>query len=179
MKSHHIIGLLGAATLLAGCNASHTVEVAVSAATNSTVVATEQPMSNKVTKTDEEWKKELTPEQYAVLRQKGTERAFTGDYWNTKDKGTYRCAGCGEVLFQSDTKYDSGCGWPSFYAPNATNVITEVPDNSHFMQRTEVLCSKCGGHLGHVFDDGPKPTGLRYCINSLSLKFEAKDEDKK
>lgn len=179
MKALHILGLAGVAMLLAACNASRTVEVAVSAATNSPVVATEQTMSNNVTKTDEEWRKQLTPEQYAVLREKGTERAFTGDYWNTKDKGTYRCAGCGEVLFQSDTKYDSGCGWPSFYAPNSTNVITEAPDNSHFMQRTEVLCSKCGGHLGHVFDDGPKPTGLRYCINSLSLKFEPKGEEKK
>jgi peptide-methionine (R)-S-oxide reductase len=179
MKSVHILNLVGAAVLLAGCNASRTVEVSISPVPNSTVSATEQSMSNKVTKTDEEWKKELTPEQYAVLRQKGTERAYTGAYWNTKDKGIYRCAGCGEVLFQSDTKYDSGCGWPSFYAPGATNVITETPDNSHFMQRTEVLCSKCGGHLGHVFDDGPKPTGLRYCINSASLKFEAKSEEKK
>jgi len=131
-------------------------------------------MSEKVVKTDEEWRKELTPEQFAVLRQKGTERAFTGDYWNTKEKGIYRCAGCGEVLFQSDTKFDSGCGWPSFYAPNATNVITEAADSSHLMQRTEVMCSKCGGHLGHVFDDGPQPAGLRYCINSASLKFEEK-----
>lgn len=136
-------------------------------------------MNDKITKTDEEWKKELTPEQYAVLRQKGTERAFTGAYWDTKEKGVYRCAGCGEVLFQSDTKFDSGCGWPSFYAPSSSNVVAEASDNSHFMQRTEVVCSKCGGHLGHVFDDGPKPTGLRYCINSASLKFETKAEEKK
>ena len=136
-------------------------------------------MSEKITKTDEEWKKELTPEQFAVLRQKGTERAFTGSYWNTKDKGIYRCAGCGEVLFQSDTKYDSGCGWPSFYAPSSSNVVAEAKDNSLFVQRTEVLCAKCGGHLGHVFDDGPKPTGLRYCINSASLKFEEKASEKK
>ena len=136
-------------------------------------------MSNKITKTEEEWKKELTSEQYYILRQKGTERAFTGKYWNTKDKGTYKCAGCGETLFQSETKYDSGCGWPSFYAPNATNIITETEDRSHFMVRTEVTCSKCGGHLGHVFDDGPKPTGLRYCINSASIKFEPKQEEKK
>jgi len=130
-------------------------------------------MSDKITKTDEEWKKELTPEQYAVLREKATERAFTGAYWNTKDKGIYRCAGCGEILFASDTKFDSGCGWPSFYAPNSSNVVAEAADNSHLMHRTEVLCAKCGGHLGHVFDDGPQPTGLRYCINSASLKFEA------
>ncbi len=179
MNAHHILSLLATTVLLTGCNASRTVEVAGPVATNSPVTATTPPMSNQVIKTDEEWKKQLTPEQYAVLREKGTERAFTGDYWNTKAKGTYRCAGCGEVLFQSDTKYDSGCGWPSFYAPSATNVITEAADNSHSMQRTEVLCSKCGGHLGHVFDDGPKPTGLRYCINSLSLKFEPKGEDKK
>ena len=131
-------------------------------------------MSNKVIKTEEEWKKVLTPEQYRVLRQKGTERAFTGEYWNTKGKGTYRCAGCGEVLFESDTKYDSDCGWPSFYAPATTNMIAEAADRSHSMVRTEVLCSKCGGHLGHVFEDGPQPTGSRYCINSVSIKFEPK-----
>ena len=169
-----ILTLLGTAVLFAGCNASRTTDVAVSTPTNSPAPATQQAVGTKIMKTDEEWKKELTPEQYIVLRQKGTERAFTGAYWNTKEKGVYRCAGCDEVLFQSDTKYDSGCGWPSFYAPNSTNVITEAQDNSHFMQRTEVLCTKCGGHLGHVFDDGPQPTGLRYCINSASLKFEEK-----
>lgn len=129
-------------------------------------------MSNKVVKTEEEWKRTLTPEQYRVLRQKGTERAFTGAYWNTKEKGVYRCAGCGEMLFESDTKYDSECGWPSFYAPAATNVISEAEDRTLGMVRTEVLCSKCGGHLGHVFEDGPQPTGLRYCINSVSIKFD-------
>lgn len=136
-------------------------------------------MNTKLTKTAEEWKKELTPEQYAVLREKGTERAFTGKYWDTKDKGVYRCAGCGEMLFESDTKFDSGCGWPSFYAPASKTVIAENEDNSHFMKRTEVLCAKCGGHLGHVFDDGPNPTGLRYCINSASLSFEGKPAEKK
>lgn len=179
MNKTHIVSLMGVALLLAGCSGSRTPEIAVSPVTDSNEPAKEQVMSEKVVKTDEEWRKQLTPEQFAVLRQKGTERAFTGAYWNTKEKGVYRCAGCGEVLFQSDTKYDSGCGWPSFYAPNSTNVITEAPDNSHFMQRTEVMCSKCGGHLGHVFDDGPKPTGLRYCINSASIKFEAQGEEKK
>ncbi len=129
-------------------------------------------MNEKTTKSDAEWRKELTPEQYHVLREKGTERPFTGEYCNAKDRGIYRCAGCGAELFISDTKFDSGCGWPSFCAPMSTNIIAEVADHSHFMERTEVLCSKCGGHLGHVFDDGPRPTGLRYCINSAALKFE-------
>jgi len=129
--------------------------------------------------TDADWRQRLTPEQYAVLRQKGTEMPKTGKYWNTKDAGIYRCAGCGEVLFMSDTKFDSGCGWPSFFQPANTNVIAEAQDTTHGMLRTEVTCSKCGGHLGHVFDDGPNPTGLRYCINSASLKFEEKKDEKK
>ena len=136
-------------------------------------------MSDKTNKTDEDWKKELTPEQYRVLRKKGTERAFTGEYWDKHDKGIYHCAACGAVLFESDAKFDSGCGWPSFSAPKSGSAVAETTDNSVFMQRTEVLCSKCGGHLGHVFDDGPKPTGLRYCINSVSLKFEPKKDEKK
>jgi peptide-methionine (R)-S-oxide reductase len=179
MKTFHILGLAGVAALAAACNSSRTADATTSTATNFAAPAIEQNMSDKVIKTDKEWKKELTPEQFAVLRQKGTERAYTGAYWNTKDPGTYRCAGCGEVLFQSDTKYDSGCGWPSFYAPNSSNVVAEAADNSHSMQRTEVLCAKCGGHLGHVFNDGPKPTGLRYCINSVSLKFEPKQNEEK
>ena len=122
-------------------------------------------------RTEDQWREQLTAEQYRVLREKGTERPFTGQYWNNHEPGLYRCAGCGEELFVSDTKYDSGCGWPSFYAPKNPNAVAESEDNSHFMHRTEVTCSKCGGHLGHVFEDGPKPTGLRYCINSAALKF--------
>jgi peptide-methionine (R)-S-oxide reductase len=123
-------------------------------------------------KSDTEWRAELTDEQYRVLREKGTERAFTGEYWNTKDPGVYRCAGCDTELFVSDTKYDSGCGWPSFYAPADEAVVETAEDLSHGMRRTEVLCQTCGGHLGHVFPDGPRPTGLRYCINSAALKLD-------
>jgi peptide-methionine (R)-S-oxide reductase len=129
----------------------------------------------KMMKKDEEWQQELTPEQFHITRKKGTERAFTGQYYNTKDKGQYRCVCCGTPLFSSETKYDSGSGWPSFWAPvNEENVATEE-DKSLFMRRTEVLCSVCDAHLGHVFPDGPAPTGLRYCINSVSLKLDKEE----
>ena len=128
-------------------------------------------MAEKVVKTDAEWRKELTSEQYHVLREKGTERAFTGEYAHSKDKGVYLCAACGNELFKSDTKFDSGTGWPSFYTAENGKVTTET-DTAHGMERTEVMCARCGGHLGHVFDDGPKPTGQRYCINSVSLKLQ-------
>ena len=129
-------------------------------------------MDHDVTKTDEEWQAQLTPEQYEVLRRKGTEPAFTGRYVSAKDKGMYRCAGCGAELFSSDTKFDSGTGWPSFTEPANLENVELRPDYSHGMVRTEVLCRRCGGHLGHVFDDGPGPTHKRYCINSCSLELE-------
>ena len=129
-------------------------------------------MKFPVTKTDAEWRKELTPEQYRVLRQADTERPFTGKYWNTKEPGVYRCAACGEVIFTSNTKFDSGCGWPSFYDLAAKNKVILLDDDSLGMHRVEVRCAHCGSHLGHVFTDGPKPTGLRYCINSVALNFD-------
>ena len=133
-------------------------------------------MEGKVEKSEDEWKKKLTKEQYHVLREKGTERAFTGRLLNNHEKGMYVCAGCGADLFVSDTKFESGTGWPSFYQPANQHNVGEKADKSLFMHRTEVLCNRCGGHLGHVFEDGPDPTRLRYCINSLSLDFKRQDK---
>jgi peptide-methionine (R)-S-oxide reductase len=135
-------------------------------------------MSKKreIEKSDAEWRKTLTPEQYRIMREKGTERAFTGVYVDNHDKGIYRCAACGEPLFDADTKYDSGSGWPSFFQPLEAGKVDTEEDTTHGMRRTEVMCKKCGAHLGHVFNDGPRPTGLRYCVNSASLEFEKKDK---
>jgi peptide-methionine (R)-S-oxide reductase len=129
-------------------------------------------MADKAKKSESDWRAELTPEQYHVLREKGTERAFTGAYWNKKEPGKYLCAGCGTELFSSETKYDSGTGWPSFWAPIAESNVATDEDDTLGMRRVEVHCAKCGGHLGHLFEDGPDPTGLRYCINSASLRLE-------
>jgi len=134
---------------------------------------TENMESFEVRKSDEDWRKQLSPVQYNILREKGTERPYTGEYDKFYEEGTYYCAACNTELFTSKTKYNSGCGWPAFYEPSVNKNIVEKTDSSHGMSRTEVLCAKCGGHLGHVFTDGPEPTGLRYCINSGSLKFVA------
>ena len=133
--------------------------------------------SKKLELTDEEWRAKLTSEEYRILREKGTERAFTGEFWDNKEDGIYICAGCGQELFSSDTKYKSGSGWPSYYEPIKKENVEEISDHSHGMVRTEVVCSRCGGHLGHVFADGPQPTGMRYCINSASLDLKKDSEE--
>ena len=157
--------------MLTGCAAPDTVPAKLVAADSTNKIMD----TTKVVKTNAEWEKELTPEQYRILREKGTERAFTGEYWDNHDKGIYKCAACKTVLFTSNEKFDSGCGWPSFTMPFDSSTCDYHTDNTYGMKRTEVTCKKCGGHLGHVFDDGPPPTHQRYCINSGSLIFEKKE----
>ncbi|AKQ46484.1 hypothetical protein TH63_14000 [Rufibacter radiotolerans] len=176
MKTPIIFSLLAFVWLFSGCAQQEPARTTASSGQQTLTAQQTQNLNrtnllDALPKTDEEWKKILTSEQYYVLREKGTERAFSGPLNNNKQKGIYSCAACGNPMFSSDTKFDSGTGWPSFFKPLNSAAVLEEPDTSDGMLRTEVLCARCGGHLGHVFDDGPKPTGLRYCLNSVALKF--------
>jgi len=173
-----LLGILGIAIAsYAVCNKAVTDQPGL--ADNATAFQNGDMLEDKVVKTDEEWKALLTDQQFYILRQKGTEPAFSGPLNDEKDAGIFICAGCGNELFSSETKFESGTGWPSYYEPIAKGKVTLAEDNSFFMKRTEVLCARCGGHLGHVFNDGPQPTGLRYCINSASMAFTKEKKEKK
>ncbi len=167
--------LLRCLLLTAACAAGATTALGEKDASKPEDTAETSMAGDRVVKSEEEWREILTPEQYYILREKGTERAFTGKYWKNKEEGVYRCAACGQPLFHSGTKFKSGTGWPSFWEPIDEKNVAAETDRSFGMRRTEVLCSRCGGHLGHIFEDGPKPTGLRYCINSTSLEFTKGD----
>lgn len=172
MKPSVFLPIIAALLLLASC---HQAQPARKSAKDKAYILTpEGDTISRIIKSDAEWKKELSPEAYSVLRHAATERAFTGEYWNNHERGIYKCRACGFPLFDSETKFESGTGWPSFYKPINSYCVEEKKDETLGMARTEILCARCGGHLGHVFDDGPRPTGLRYCMNSISLSFVKK-----
>jgi peptide-methionine (R)-S-oxide reductase len=170
-RREFLVGLL-ACTVLFACDRVSTQPESTKAESTPADRVGDEEMTDKVVKTEEEWKEILTPEEYHVLWEKGTERAFANEYYDNKEEGVYHCAGCGNLLFSSEHKFKSGTGWPSFYKPISKDAVREEADNSLFMKRTEILCNRCGGHLGHVFSDGPEPTGQRYCMNSVALDFE-------